>query len=109
MQKRRVDNIAVTDHPADVGGRPVHLAGLDPIEVLHRPLERDHVPAIVAHHPLGLPGGTRRVEDVERVGGGDRDTVVDRAREHDRFIAQARPVMVAAGNELGRLARPLHR
>ena len=29
MQQRRIDDVAVADHPADVGGGPPHLAGLD--------------------------------------------------------------------------------
>ena len=61
----------MADDPADVRRRPEHLARLDAIKVRHRPLERDHVAAIVAHHALGLPGRAGGVEDVERVGGGD--------------------------------------
>ena len=39
----------------------------------HRPGQRDRVAAVVAHHALRLPGGAGGVEDVERVGGRDRD------------------------------------
>ena len=68
VEQRRVDDVGVPDHPADVGGRPVHLAGLDAVVVLHRPGERDHVAAIVAHHALRDAGRAGGVEDVERVG-----------------------------------------
>ena len=99
VQQRRVDDVAVADHPADVGGRPVHLAGLDAVEILHRPFERDHVAAIVAHHALGPAGRARGVEDIERIGGRDRHAIAGRARVHERVIAHRRPVVVAAGDQ----------
>ena len=73
VQQGPVADVGVTDHPAHVGGGPEHLARLDAVEVLHGPLEGDHVAAVVAHDALGLAGGARSVENVERVGGGDRD------------------------------------
>ena len=45
------------------------------VEVPHRPFESNQMAAVVAHHALGSPGGARCVEDIERVGGCDRDTV----------------------------------
>src|SRR3546814_3442398 len=56
MEQRRVDDIGVTDHPADVRGRPVDLARLDAVDVAHRPFERDDVPAVVADDDLRLAG-----------------------------------------------------
>ena len=73
VQQRRVADVGVADHPADVGGGPERLAGIDVVVVLHGPLERHHVPAVVAHDALGLAGGAGGVEDVERIGGLDRD------------------------------------
>jgi hypothetical protein len=75
MEQRRIDNIAVAHHPADIGGRPPHLARIDAVEVLHRPFERDHVAAIVAHYALRLAGRAGGINDVERIGGGDRNAV----------------------------------
>ena len=75
VQQRRVDDVGVADHPADVGGRPEHLARLDAVDVLHRPVERDGVAAVVAHDALGLAGRARGVEDVERIGRRDRHAV----------------------------------
>src|SRR3546814_10187455 len=49
VQQRRVDDVGVADHPADVGGRPPDLAGVDVVDVLHRPLQRHRVAAVVAH------------------------------------------------------------
>ena len=63
-----VDDVGVADHPADVGGGPEDLAGIDAVDVLHRPGERHAVAAVVAHHALGLAGRARGVEDVQRVG-----------------------------------------
>ena len=68
MKQRPVDDVAVADHPADVGAAPPDLAGLDAVEVEHRPFQRDQMPAIVAHHALGFSGGAGGVEDVERIG-----------------------------------------
>ncbi len=72
VQQRRIDDVAVADHPADVGGRPAALAGLDAVVVLHRPFQRDHVAAVVAHHALRDAGRAGGVEDVERIGGHQR-------------------------------------
>ena len=49
VQQRAVDDVAVADHPADVGAAPPDLARLDAIEVEHRPFQRDQMAAIVAH------------------------------------------------------------
>ena len=75
VEQRRVDDVRVADDPADVGRRPVDLAGLDVVDVAHRPRERDGVAAVVADDPLRLPGRPGRVEDVERIGRLDRDAV----------------------------------
>ncbi len=45
------------------------------VDGAHRPLQGDGVPAVVADDPLRQPRGAGRVEDVERVGGLDRDRV----------------------------------
>ena len=68
MNQRAVDDVAVADHPADVGAAPPHLAGLDAVEVEHRPFQRDQMAAIVAHHALRHAGGAGGVENVERIG-----------------------------------------
>ena len=56
MQQRPVDDVAVADHPADIGGRPKHLAGLDAIMFFVRSFQRDHMPTIVAHDAFRLAG-----------------------------------------------------
>ena len=101
-QQRRVDDVGVADHPADVGGRPEDLAGVHVVDVRHAPRERDGVSAVVAHDALRAAGRARRVEDVERIGrvhghaGG-------RLRRGDELV----PVVVAArlqrGGQLGAL------
>ena len=82
VQQRRIDDVAVADHPADVGAAHQRLAGLDAVEILHRPFQRDHVAAVVAHHALRDAGGARGVEDVERIGGEHRHAA--RARSSPR-------------------------
>ena len=107
VKQRRVDDVRMADHPADVGRRPVHLARLDAVEILHRPLQRDHVAAVVAHHALGPAGGARRVENVERIGRRDRHAVVGRAGVNERVVAHRRPVVVAALDQCRPRLRPL--
>ena len=62
------------NHPANIGGGPKDFARLDAEEMLHRPDKRNHMATIVAHHALRLAGGSRRVENVERIGRQDRGT-----------------------------------
>ena len=106
MNQRPVDDVAVADDPADVGAAPPDLAGLDAVEIEHRPFQRDQMPAIVAHDALGNSGGARGVENVERIGRQHR-----RARRSlagiERGAAQRRPVVIAAGREFASLLRPL--
>ena len=100
-----VDDVGMADHPADVGGRPEDLAGLDAELVPHRPFERDHVAAIVAHDALGLAGRAGGVEDVERIGGGDRHAF-DVAPRH---CARCRHARHSRGRGRARDRRPAAR
>ena len=101
VQQGRVADVAVADHPADVGGRPEDLARIHVVDVLHRPLQRHGMAAVVAHDALGLAGRARGVEDVERVGRGDRHAV-GRLRAGERLV----PVEIAAADQLGAGLRP---
>ncbi len=67
--QRAVDDVAVADHPADVGGGEHGLAGATDEDVLHRRRQRHGIAAGVALHALGLAGRARGVEDVGRLGG----------------------------------------
>ena len=57
MEQRPVDDIRMAHRPAEVGRRPVGLAGLDAVEMAHAPGEGDQVAAVVADDALGIPGG----------------------------------------------------
>ena len=107
VQQRCINDVAVADDPADIGSGPPHLARLDAVKILHRPFERDHVAAIVAHHALGTSGRSRGVENVERIGRRDRHAIVDRARVNERVIAHGRPIMIATSDQRGFRLRPL--
>ena len=98
-QERPIDDIGMSDDPADVGCGPEHLAGLDPVKILHRPQQSDHVTAIVAHDALGRACAPRRVEDVERVGSLHRDAL---GTETLRFSVrdEPRPIVVATRVQL---------
>ena len=65
--QRRIDDVGMADHPADVRGGPVHIARVRVVDVRHGPLQRHRVAAIVADHALRLAGGARGVENIERV------------------------------------------
>ncbi len=69
--QRPVHDVGVADHPADVGGGPVHVAGMGVVDVAHAPQQRDGVPAVVADDSLRSTGRAGGVEHVERVGGRD--------------------------------------
>lgn len=71
-EQRRIDDIGMADNPAHIGGRPPDLPRLDVEDVFHRPDERHHMPAIVAHDALRLAGRAGGVKHVERVGRGHR-------------------------------------
>ncbi len=103
VEQRRIDDVGVADDPADIGCRPVHFPGLYPIYVLHAPFECDDVAAVVTHHALGLAGGSRRVQDVERIRGSHGNAIVGRGGVHLLL-----PIEVAAGHELGLPGRALH-
>ena len=95
MDQRRIDDVGVADHPTDVGRAPPDLARIDAVEILHRPFERDHVAAIVAHHAFRDAGRARGVENVERIGGGDRHAFAGLG-VFDRVLPDFAPVVVAA-------------
>src|SRR6185437_14044894 len=102
VEQRAVDGVAVADRPADVRGGPPHLARLDAVEVLHRPVERDAIAAGLVHHALWLPGRAGRIETVERIRRLDLH-----ARMRRRLRHRLDPVEVAAGLHLGDRLRPL--
>ncbi len=102
VKQRGVDDIGMADDPADIRGRPVHIAGLDVVDVLHGPLERHQMAAIVADHALRLAGGAGGVEDVERIGRGDGHAIGGRGARHC-----LRPVDVVAGLQVARPLRAL--
>ncbi len=68
VQQRRINDVGMADHPADVGSCPIRVAGLDVVDRRHRPFKRHEIAADVAHHALRHAGRAGSVEDVERVG-----------------------------------------
>ena len=97
--QRPVDDVRVPDHPADVAGAEVGLAGVAAEDVLHGRRERDRVAADVALHALGPARRARGVQDVAglvRLEPGDRHLGVEVLR------AQRRVVLVAPRDRLER-------
>ena len=91
VKQRRIDDVGMTHHPADVRRRPVDLARIDTVDVLHRPFERHRVAAVVADDPLGHAGGARGIENIKRIGRRDRHAIGGLGGCHDLV-----PVDVAA-------------
>ena len=106
VKQRRIDDVGMADHPADIGCAPPDLAGVDAIEILHRPFQRDHVAAIVAQHALGNAGRARGVEDVERIGS-EHGHAFAGLGVVDRVLPHRAPIVVAAGGELRLALRAL--
>ena len=100
VKQRRIDDVGMPDHPADIGRAPIHFARLDAVEIFHRPFQRDHVAAMVAHHAFRNAGRARGVENVERIGREHRHAIGGLLVLH-RFRAQRRPVVIAAGDHRG--------
>ncbi len=69
-------------HPADVGGGPVNIARIHIVNILHGPVQGNDMTAVVPHHAFGFSGGPGSVQDVQRIGGGHRYTVVGLGRCH---------------------------
>ncbi len=68
VRERPVDDVGVAGDPADVGGAPVDVGvGVQVEDVLVGVGDLGEVAARGVHDALGLPGGARRVEDVEQV------------------------------------------
>ena len=67
-QQGRVNDVGMPHDPADVRRRPEHVARRDAVQRFHRPVQRNGVPAVVAHDPLRLPCGAGGVEDIKRIG-----------------------------------------
>ena len=69
VRERAVDDIAVSGHPADVGGAPVDVALVVVEHILVGQRGVDQIAAGGVQHTLGLSGRARRVEDEQRVFG----------------------------------------
>src|SRR6266852_8794905 len=74
MKQRSIDDVGMPDSPAEVGGGPEDFAGVDAVDVLHAPLERDEMTAVVAHHAFRMSRRSGGIKNVERIGGVDRHT-----------------------------------
>jgi len=91
-----VDDVRMADNPADVGSSPVDVAGIDSINIFHCPLESNGVASVVADDAFGFSCGAGGVQDVERVGSGDRDAALRPGCGGD-FV----PIEIPAGEKFG--------
>src|SRR5262245_10362143 len=57
IEKRGIDDVGVAHYPTHVRGGPEDFTRLNAVDILHAPLERNHVAAIIAYDPLGKARG----------------------------------------------------
>ena len=74
-EQGRVDDIRVSNNPADIGRRPEHFARVNTVDVFHRPLQGDDMAAVIPHYAFWLSGCTGSVDDIERIGSFNGHTV----------------------------------
>ena len=102
VQQRRVHDVRMAHCPPEIGGGPEHFARLHAEHGLHRPFQRHGVTTVVPHNALWRAGRARRIEDVERIGGGNR-----RAAHGRGSGGQCMPIEVAARQAITRPLLPL--
>ena len=71
IKQGSIDNIGMTDNPADIGRGPENFARLDIIDILHRPFQGHGMAAVISHDALRFARRSRGVEDIKRVCRGD--------------------------------------
>ncbi len=96
--QRTIADIAVAHDPADIRCGPEHISGLDRVDVVHRPLQRDQMTRRMAHHALGLTRRARGIKDIDRVMTLDRHAIGGRGVARDPV-----PVEIAIRDQFGRL------
>jgi len=64
VEQRGINNIGVSDDPANIRCGPVNIAGLCPVDMGHAPLKRNDAAARVSNHALWLSGRSRRIQNV---------------------------------------------
>ena len=102
VKQRTVDDVGMTDSPSKIRGSPVDITGVGVIDVLHAPLERHGMAAVVPHHPLGYTRSARSVENIERIG-----CLHLYAWHRGNPLQGILPVDVPSGNKLSLCLRPL--
>jgi len=86
----------VAHDPAHVRGRPVYIAGLHTIDVLHAPAKRDRVAAVVPDNAFRLAGRAGGIEDIEGVRCLDRVQPTGFAFAISSSQSRSRPAMRGA-------------
>ena len=64
VYQRRIANVRMTHDPTNIRRSPKHFAGIDLINVLHRPVQRDEVPSRRAHHALWRSGRAGGIQNI---------------------------------------------
>ena len=90
MHQRAIADIAVAHDPAHIGRGPEHVAGIDVIDVLHRPVQCNQMASGLAHDALGRAGRARGVKNVGGVVALDRN-----AGGRGRAFLRVVPIQVA--------------
>src|SRR5438034_5497705 len=67
IRQRTVNDITVTGHPTDVGGAPKNVFITNVEDILHGRVNADEITAGGVQNSFRLPGGTARIEKIERM------------------------------------------
>ena len=96
LEQGAIDNIGVTDDPADIGGGPEHITRINVVEIFHGPVESNRVTSVISQNPFGHTGCPGGIEDVKGIGGFNRHAVSRRAA-CNQFV----PVDVSSFGHIG--------
>ena len=91
QQQRPVDDERVADHPPDVARRKIDIPLFDSHDVLHCPGQGHCGPPGVPYDSLRLPTCPRGIENVQRVGPFNRNTLAFLSHLHQRMVVEVSP------------------
>ena len=89
--QRAISHVGVARDPANVGGAPEHVSGLDVEGPVHGQFGPQQVTAGAVLHAFGFSGGARGVKNEQRMLGTDELWLAGRALAAHDFMHQAVP------------------
>ena len=72
FEKGCIHGVGVSNSPTNVRSRPINFAGIHTVDILHAPIERNQMSAVVAHNAFRHTRCARSVEDIKGICCGNR-------------------------------------